>query len=68
MHNRTCIAWAWARRLFAATGDNRAVIADPHPRYYGAELHGGELTPGGNARIGTVDFDMWFAANQQEAR
>src|SRR5213080_5213906 len=26
---------AWGRRLFAASGDNRAVIADPHARYYG---------------------------------
>ena len=59
---------AWGRRLFAATGDNRAVIADPHARYYGTELHGGELTPGEGARIGKVDFDTWFAANQQEAR
>src|SRR5205085_3528813 len=59
---------AWAQRLFAATGDNRAVIADPHARYYGTELHGGELTPGEGARIGMVDFDTWFAANQHEAR
>jgi uncharacterized protein YbjT (DUF2867 family) len=59
---------AWARRLFAATGDNRDVISDPHARYYGTELHGGELTPGEGARIGKVDFDTWFAANQQEAR
>jgi hypothetical protein len=59
-------AWAW--RLFAATGDNRAVIADPHARYYGTELRGGELTPGAGARIGKVEFDTWFAANQQEAR
>ena len=59
---------AWARRLFAATGDERAVIADPHARYYGTELHGGELTPGDGARIGKVDFDTWFAAHQQEAR
>jgi uncharacterized protein YbjT (DUF2867 family) len=59
---------AWARRLFAATGDNRAVIADPYARYYGTELHGGELTPGQGARIGQVDFDTWFAADQQEAR
>jgi uncharacterized protein YbjT (DUF2867 family) len=58
---------AWARRLFAATGDNRAVIADPHARYYGTELHGGELTPGKDARIGKIDFDTWFAANKQEA-
>jgi uncharacterized protein YbjT (DUF2867 family) len=59
---------AWARRLFAATGDNRLVIADPHARYYGTELHGGELTPGEDARIGKVEFDTWLAANQQEAR
>src|SRR4051794_30711599 len=50
---------AWARRLFAATGDNRAVIADPHARYYRTELHGGELTPGADARIGELDFEMY---------
>jgi uncharacterized protein YbjT (DUF2867 family) len=59
---------AWGRRLFAATGDSRPVISDPHARYYGTELHGRELTPGEGARIGTVDFDTWFAANKQEAR
>jgi uncharacterized protein YbjT (DUF2867 family) len=59
---------AWARRLFAAIGDKRAVIADPHARYYGTELHGGELTPGEGARVGKVDFETWLAANQQEAR
>ena len=59
---------AWARRLFAATGDNRAVIADPHARYYGTELHGGELTPGAGAHIGEVDFAAWFAASRQHDR
>jgi hypothetical protein len=44
------------------------VIADPRARYYGTELHGGELTPGEGARIGKVDFDAWIAANQQAAR
>ena len=29
---------AWARRLFAATGDERRSIADPHARYFGTEL------------------------------
>jgi uncharacterized protein YbjT (DUF2867 family) len=55
---------AWARRLFAATGDKRTVIADPHARYYGTELHGDELTPGPGARIGTIDFDSWFASQR----
>jgi uncharacterized protein YbjT (DUF2867 family) len=58
---------AWARRLFAATGDKRVVIADTHARYYGTELHGGELTPGKDARRGKVDFDTWFTANQRKA-
>jgi uncharacterized protein YbjT (DUF2867 family) len=58
---------AWARRLFAETGDQRTVIGDPHARYFGAELHGGELTPGDGARIGPTDFDTWFALQQQEA-
>jgi uncharacterized protein YbjT (DUF2867 family) len=59
---------AWARRLFAATGDERTVIGDPHARYYGTELHGGELTPGDGARIGTIDFEAWFATQRQEAQ
>jgi uncharacterized protein YbjT (DUF2867 family) len=57
---------AWARRLFAATGDDRSVIADPHARYFGTELHGGELTPGEGARIGAIDFGAWFAGQRQE--
>ena len=31
---------AWARRLFAATGDERTVVSDPHARYFGTELAG----------------------------
>jgi uncharacterized protein YbjT (DUF2867 family) len=58
---------AWARRLFAATGDGRTVVGDPHARYFGTELHGGELTPGDGARIGRIDFDAWFAAQPQGA-
>ena len=58
---------AWARRLFAATGDERQVTADPHARYFGTELHGGELTTCDDARIGAIDFDAWFAAQSQEA-
>ena len=56
---------AWARRLFAATGDERTVVSDPHASYFGTELRGGELTPGDGARIGATDFDTWFATQQQ---
>jgi uncharacterized protein YbjT (DUF2867 family) len=58
---------AWARRLFAATGDARTVVSDPHARYFGTELKGGELTPGEGARIGATDFDTWFATQAQVA-
>jgi uncharacterized protein YbjT (DUF2867 family) len=51
----------WARRLFAATGDARVVVSDPHAPYAGAELHGSELTTGVGARIGAIDFDTWIA-------
>ena len=57
----------WARRLFTATGDDRKVIADPHARYFGTELHGGELTTGDGARIGAIDFDRWLAGDAQAA-
>jgi uncharacterized protein YbjT (DUF2867 family) len=56
---------AWARRLFAATGDARTVIGDPHARYFGTELTDGELTPGDGARIAPTDFDTWFATQQK---
>jgi uncharacterized protein YbjT (DUF2867 family) len=58
---------AWARRLFAAVGDDRTVIGDPHARYFGTELHGGELTPGEGARIGKVDFDVWLVTQGEAA-
>jgi hypothetical protein len=58
---------AWARRLFAATGEARTVFGDPHARYFGTELHGGELTAGDGARIATTDFDTWFAEHRRQA-
>jgi uncharacterized protein YbjT (DUF2867 family) len=58
---------AWARRLFAATGDDRTVVGDPHARYFGTELHGGELTPSNGARIGTVDFETWLTTQRMGA-
>jgi uncharacterized protein YbjT (DUF2867 family) len=57
----------WARRLFAATGDDRTVVGDPQARYYGTELHGGELTPADGARIGKLDFETWFATQREGA-
>jgi uncharacterized protein YbjT (DUF2867 family) len=56
---------AWARRLFAATGDERTVVSDPNARYFGTALKAGELTTGEGARIGSIDFDTWFATHPQ---
>ncbi len=59
---------AWARRLFTAVGDDRTVVSDPHARYFGTELGGGELTTGEGARIGATDFDLWLAGQTEGAR
>jgi uncharacterized protein YbjT (DUF2867 family) len=59
---------AWARRLFAATGDARTVIGDPRARYFGTEVPDGELTAGPGARIGPTGFDTWIATQQLRAR
>jgi uncharacterized protein YbjT (DUF2867 family) len=58
---------AWARRIFAATGDDRAIVSDRHASYFGTELEGGELTPGSGARIGATGFDGWLAAQPHGA-
>jgi uncharacterized protein YbjT (DUF2867 family) len=55
----------WARRLLAATGDERTVISDPDARYFGTKLTGGELTTGEGARIASTDFDAWFATYRE---
>jgi uncharacterized protein YbjT (DUF2867 family) len=47
-----------ARRLFAATGDERAVTADG--RYFGAELDERSLLPGPGSRIGEISFEDWL--------
>src|SRR3954447_20794787 len=59
---------AWARRLFAAVGDDRTVVSDPHARHFGTQLEGGELTTADGARIGATDFDLWLAGQAQGAR
>jgi uncharacterized protein YbjT (DUF2867 family) len=59
---------AWARRLFTTTGDERTVVSDPHARYFGTELHGGELTTGDGARIGGLEFEAWWAAHMDTQR
>jgi uncharacterized protein YbjT (DUF2867 family) len=48
-------------RYLRARGDRRPVIADPHARYYGAELGERTLVPDSNATIGETRFDDWLS-------
>jgi uncharacterized protein YbjT (DUF2867 family) len=52
-----------AQRVLSANGDPREVTADPHARYFGAELDDGSLTPGDDARIAPTRFEDWLARN-----
>lgn len=49
-----------ARLFLAARGDPRAVIADVHARYFGAELDDRSLVTGDHAHIGPTRFQNWL--------
>jgi uncharacterized protein YbjT (DUF2867 family) len=51
------------RRYLAAHGDPREVIADPHARYFGAELAERALVTNPGARITPTRFEQWIAAD-----
>ena len=48
-------------RYLTARDDPRSVIADPHARYYGAELGERTLVPDSNATIGETRFEDWLS-------
>jgi uncharacterized protein YbjT (DUF2867 family) len=48
------------RRNFSASNDPREVIADPHSRYFGAELSERTLLPGDGVRLGETRFADWL--------
>ena len=49
------------RRFLGERRDPRGVIADPHARYFGAELDERTLVPGADARIGETRFEDWLS-------
>jgi uncharacterized protein YbjT (DUF2867 family) len=49
-----------ARRVLSAHDDPRQVTADPHARYFGAELDDDSLTPGDDARIAPTRLEDWL--------
>jgi len=51
----------------SARQDPRVVAADPHARYYGAELGERALVPGADARLGEIRFEDWLAPSAAPA-
>lgn len=53
-----------------ARHDPREVVADPHARYFGAELSERALVPGAGARLGEIRFEDWLgqAAAERDTR
>jgi len=49
------------RRFLKATGDARAVIADPKALYYGLAVNDQSLTPGDHPRLGPTRFADWLS-------
>ena len=48
------------RQGLSARNDPREVVADPHARYFGAELGERTLLPGPEARLGEIRFVDWL--------
>jgi len=51
----------FVRERLRAAGDQRAVVADPQARYFGARLGERTLLPGDNARLGPTKFGDWLS-------
>ena len=49
------------RQSLSARSDPRQVVADPHARYYGAELSERTLVPGNDAQLGEIRFEDWLS-------
>ena len=49
------------RQGLRARNDPREVVADPHARYFGAELAERSLIPADDARLGEIRFQEWLS-------
>ena len=56
------------RRGLNASNDPREVVADPHARYFGAELSEYSLVPETNALLGEIRFEDWLARSAQTSQ
>jgi uncharacterized protein YbjT (DUF2867 family) len=48
------------REVLSAREDPRAIVADVHARYFGAELNDQSLIPSAGARLGSLKFGDWL--------
>ena len=55
------------RQRFSQLNDPRQVIADPHARYFGAELSENSLVPVGDAQLGEIRFEDWLNQSTSKA-
>ena len=54
------------RRVLAAAGDHRQVVADPNAGYFGAAVTERTLVPGDGARLGEIRLDDWLSRTGTE--
>jgi uncharacterized protein YbjT (DUF2867 family) len=52
----------------SARHDPREVVADPHARYFGAELSERSLVPDADARLGEIRFEDWLSQSAVPAK
>ena len=55
------------QKSLKARNDSREVIADPHARYFSAELSERSLVPDEGATLGKIRFDEWLASSATRA-
>src|SRR5215467_12060134 len=51
----------FVRQRLRSVGDQRAVVADPQARYFGARLSERALLPGDGAQLGPTRFGDWLS-------
>ena len=56
------------REALRAHNDPREVVADPHARYFGAELGERSLVPAGDASLGDTRFQEWLGRAVKKRR
>ena len=55
------------RQRLSALNDPREVVADPHARYFNAELNERSIVPVGDAQLGETRFEEWLSAPGSQA-